>query len=234
MPLIPSDHMHIDINEVDLSGLLIKTSQFDNRVTDLFKIAMLCKDGAASLICSASCKCQFVLRTNRGLISSSSEEFLFPNNKVLYFMLDDPFNVIALSVVGRAGGFLSLIELLPGLLNEKDHCMKLLAMECVQVDWKAAERFDQFSFSATLHFHQLPTSVTSTQISCQIFSAGNELERRALGDSFCSRFRIAELVVPNPQFHGPNCNLLFVAIHLTRGGTAVAESRLRIIYAENI
>ena len=237
MPLLPSSFLSVK-DHLFAGQLIVNGKSSASDVIEVFKCCMLLTSGCATLITRADCECPFVLCSDRGILEPSSEDFRMPLKfdeeiKVVHFICEGQVQVYGLAVsnVGRRRSYIvDFIALLPGLRGD-DPLVTSSSMTCVDVDCsKVDDADDQFYFSCSLVFVNLPDTRASTEVSCCVPGCDGTA---VLGASYCGRYRVHKLLVPYPMYGGPDNAILFKASHLCRAGLKVGESKLRVFYAEN-
>ena len=112
----------------------------------------------------------------------------------------------------------------PKLMTYKDMC------------WKKSKHDKTFSLSCTLVLDRPPNCHAT------IVSYCSQLQKRPkhqpdpeifLGYSYCSFFRISDLELPNPKYHGP-CSVTFLCEHSSIDSNDHWSQNITLKYAENL
>ncbi|CAK8690478.1 unnamed protein product [Clavelina lepadiformis] len=132
---------------------------------------------------------------------------------------------------------ISLLQMIPGSLPPQSDVIATVVL-CSEVEWlKSQSSRKNFLFSCTLVFNNIPEGTCSTEVSYLLGNRQNAQPSScmlsSLGIASVSRYRVHQLEVPNPQYGGPDCFIVFHASHLNALGQLVGKGQLKLTYCEN-
>jgi len=215
----------------------------EDRLVPLFNVHLHVSSGSVTVGVKGSCFCVLVLETDSGRLAVNLHSDSKRNMLVGEISHPTPFTIdgIALKEATHALD----IEYLEIDITDPSLTTPLSPMQLSHIDW-GVDVSDKkvFKLGCTLLFDPIPLCTNVSTISYRCLARKDESEGQEsgsdpdpvfieLGSAYTNRYRVHDLLVPNPKFCGPDRLVEFQVRHLTTDSQVIGVRNMKVVYAEN-